>query len=353
MRTVGIVGGGILGSWTAHALRARGFSVTLFERDGLDSPKAASFAAGGLLCPFSELESAEPLIARLGARSLSLWETFHQQSKDFYFRRQGTLVLVHASDRNELQRLRHRLDHLGFNDAATLIDKSTIRDLEPGLATGITTGLYFPDEGQLDPRTAHQSLQKAFVKAGGKVVFRDVTEMEPGRLFAEESQEFDWVIDCRGLAAKKDLPHLRGVRGERLTLRTPEIVLNRSVRLLHPTIPLYLAPLENARFVVGATMLESETEQKITVRSMVELLSAAFSIDTRFAEAEVVESVVGHRPAFPDNLPAVEIQNGLIRMNGLFRHGYLISPALAEEVAQYLCDQNTSSFSEGALCKFA
>lgn len=353
MSTVGIVGGGILGSWTAYALRSRGFSVTLFEKDGLESSTAASYAAGGLLCPFSELESAEPLIAQLGMKSLPLWAEFHQKSKDFYFRRQGTLVLAHSSDRNELQRLKNRLEYLGFSDAATPLDKSTIKELEPGLETGISSGLFFPGEGQLDPRSAWKALQKTFVAMGGEIIRREVTAIEPGRLVAGNSLSFDWVIDCRGLEAKADLPGLRGVRGERLTLRTSEVVLKRSVRLLHPTIPLYLAPLEDRRFIVGATMLESETHQKITVRSLVELSSAAFSIDTRFAEAEVEETVVGHRPAFPDNLPSIEIQTGLVRMNGLFRHGYLISPALAEEVAQYLGEQATPFFSQGDLCKFA
>ncbi len=355
MSSVGIVGGGILGSWTAYTLRDRGFSVTLFEKEvDLDASRAASFAAGGLLCPFSELESSEPLVASLGLTSLSLWSEFHQRARNFYFRREGTLVLAHPSDRGELTRLTNRLAHTGFSEMGQSVDKASIRDLEPGLETSISSGLFFPQEGQLDPRAAWKALRGALIELGVGLENGEVTAIAPGRLdCSEKSFTFDWVIDCRGLGAKVDLPQLRGVRGERLTLQSNEVILNRAIRLMHPTTPLYLAPLENKRFIVGATMLESESEQNITVRSLVELSSAAFSLDSRFAEAEILETVVGHRPAFPDNLPRIEIQKGLVRINGLYRHGYLASPALALEVTNYLLDNATQLFSKGALCKFA
>ena len=37
------------------------------------------------------------------------------------------------------------------------------------------------------------------------------------------------------------------------------------------------------------------------------------------------------RPALPDNLPRIDTELGLTRINGLFRHGWLIAPALVED----------------------
>ena len=66
---------------------------------------------------------------------------------------------------------------------------------------------------------------------------------------------------------------------------------------------------------------------------MVELLSAAYALDPGFGEAEVLELGADARPAFPDNLPRVLERDGRIHVNGLFRHGFLMAPALARQAA--------------------
>ena len=86
------------------------------------------------------------------------------------------------------------------------------------------------------------------------------------------------VIDCRGFAARDALPELRGVRGEMLLVRTREISLRRPVRLLHPRIPLYIAPRADGVFMIGATMIESADQGGVSVRSAIELLSAAYAL---------------------------------------------------------------------------
>ncbi|MEM7238031.1 MAG: FAD-dependent oxidoreductase, partial [Pseudomonadota bacterium] len=82
-------------------------------------------------------------------------------------------------------------------------------------------------------------------------------------------------------------------------------------------------------FMLGATMIESADRGRITARSMLELLGAAYALHPAFGEADVVEIGVDARPAFPDNLPRVVRQNGRIHVNGLYRHGFLLAPAMA------------------------
>lgn len=72
------------------------------------------------------------------------------------------------------------------------------------------------------------------------------------------------------------------------------------------------------------------------MRSALELLGAAYALHPAFAEAEIVEAGAGVRPAFADNVPKVAVQGRTIYVNGLYRHGFLLAPALAELVAQYL-----------------
>jgi glycine oxidase len=143
----------------------------------------------------------------------------------------------------------------------------------------------------------------------------------------------DVVLDCRGYAAAGDLADLRPVRGEMLVLRQPEISLSRPIRLLHPRFPVYVVPRGDGVFMIGATMVESDARIGVTARSTMEMLSAVWTLHPAFGEAEIVEMGANLRPAFPDNLPAWRQDRGIWRVNGLYRHGFLLSPAVARRVA--------------------
>ena len=69
----------------------------------------------------------------------------------------------------------------------------------------------------------------------------------------------------------------------------------------------------------------------MSVRSSLELLSAVYSMHSGFAEARIVNMVTNCRPTLKDNLPAITQDKRLTRINGLYRHGYLLAPAVVEE----------------------
>ncbi len=146
--------------------------------------------------------------------------------------------------------------------------------------------------------------------------------------------EFDAVVDCRGYGARADLPDLRPVRGEMLLVRTREVKLGRPVRLLHPRIPLYITPRADGVFMIGATMIESGDTGRVSVRSAIELMSAAYALHPAFGEAEVLEMSAELRPSYPDNEPRIVEANGRIYVNGFYRHGYLLAPHFAVQTAE-------------------
>ena len=132
------------------------------------------------------------------------------------------------------------------------------------------------------------------------------------------------------MGAKNQLANLRGVRGEVLWVHAPEVNLKRPVRLMHPRYKLYISPRSGNRYVIGATEIESESMQPVTVRSSLELMSALYSVHSGFAEATVLHAYAHCRPAMPDNLPIIHCEEGLLMVNGLYRHGYLLSPHVVE-----------------------
>jgi glycine oxidase len=218
-----------------------------------------------------------------------------------------------------------------------MVAKNELKTLEPQLDSCFAEGLYIPDEGQIDSRGALQALVKTLKDRGIECRYNCAAPaLAAKRITAnDERHDFDLVIDARGYGAKDDLADLRAVRGEIIRVHAPDIRFNRPVRLLHPRYPLYVVPHADGEYVIGATSIESEDASPMSVRSALELLSAAFALNAGFGEARIIDLSVGLRPAFPDNLPRIICEPGLLRVNGLYRHGYLIAPKLAEIVCDY------------------
>ena len=96
--------------------------------------------------------------------------------------------------------------------------------------------------------------------------------------------------------------------------------------------------------MIGATMLETGGKYRVTVRSAVEMLNAAYALHPGFAEAEILELGSDARPAFPDNLPRLRRRGNTLYANGLYRHGYLLAPAVARMAADHLLDGQKPEF---------
>ena len=118
--------------------------------------------------------------------------------------------------------------------------------------------------------------------------------------------------------------------------------LTRPVRLLHPRYQLYIVPKPNHEFVVGATQIESEDSSPVSVQSALELNSALYTLNPAFAEARIIEMQSNLRPALNDNRPQIQHEAGLIKVNGLYRHGYLLAPVVVQYTLALLLDTVTT-----------
>jgi glycine oxidase len=312
---VTVIGAGIAGAWQALLFAKAGHEVTLFERSDAGMTQATSHWAGGMLAPWCEREASEPVITRLGIRSLELWRG---EFPDAPFN--GSLVVSHPRDRADYERFAK------LTTGHQRLDAGAVMRLEPSLDGRFRDALFFPDEGHVEPRAVLPELHQRISASGGTIHFD--SEQRPDDLDGI-------VIDCRGLFARDSEPGLRGVKGEMVIVETDEINLSRPVRLIHPRWPLYIIPRANNQFMIGATSIERE-DDGVSVRSALELLSAAYAVHPAFGEARIVEIGSGLRPAFPDNLPRIAIHNRKIAVNGLYRHGFLLAPALAELTLGYV-----------------
>lgn len=331
----GIAGAGIIGRLLAHALQKVGWHVTLFDHN---SERSCSTVAAGLLTQFSELEKNDQIIYQLGNDAIfSHWpRVLADIGEEIYFRQNGSLVVSHSRDHAELRRFCSILSNkLPQNESMQLLNREKIVELEPELAA-FDHGFYFANEAHLDAQAVFAGLghylqgvrwiQNAFVDCvrAGEIVCQDAVE------------KFDIAFDCRGLGAKAHFNELRPLRGELVWLHAPGVLLSRPVRLLHPRYCLYVVPRPGGRYLIGATEIESSDCSEISVRSILELLTAAYTIHSGFSEARVLQTATHCRPTLPDNLPKIIYADGFLAVNGLYRHGYLIAPSLVADIMHWL-----------------
>lgn len=311
---VAVVGAGVAGLCCATELQVQGAQVMLYERSEAIGSQACSWFAGGMLAPWCERENADEAVLQHGKSALHWW----RQHTDC-LQEAGSLVVASARDNVDLKYFSKRTSGYQWQDADAL------SALEPDLAGRFMRGLFFSAEAHLNPRDAINYLAKRLVDKGAQLHLS--TLVEPEELDA------DVVLDCRGYSARDNCKGMRGVKGEMLILRSEEVALQRPVRLLHPRIPLYIVPRANHHYMVGATMIENAQRRRFSARSMLELLGAAYALHPAFAEAEIIETGVDVRPAFEDNLPRLRRRGRVLQVNGLYRHGFLLGPALAKMAA--------------------
>ncbi len=341
-----IVGAGLMGRLLALALAKRGAKVDLFDRGDASANESAARVAAAMLAPLAESAITEDSVVRMGIYSLPRWkELIEDLSSPVFFQQDGTLILWHRQDAAEAERFTNHLDknclHNSQLNPPKRLNEQQLRDLEPGVTDRFTQGLYLPHEGQLDNRQLLDALLVEPNTFGVKCHWNTKVNTDALR----NDSAYQCVIDCRGNGAKdawsSNENTLRGVRGEVIRLYAPEVKLRRPTHLIHPRYPIYIAPKENDVYVVGATEIESEDLSQMSVRSAMELLSAVYTVHSGFAEARILEMATQCRPTLKNNLPEVLINKekgmpDLMMINGLYRHGFMISPAVLDATMEIL-----------------
>jgi glycine oxidase len=316
---VAVLGAGISGLCCAYALQAAGYDVTIYDPAGFPAHNA-SFIAGGMLAPYSEIDHMDMTWVRAGVSAIDLWKSIAGTlGADIEFSQEGSILVSHAKDAHMLDRFTAHLPH----DAMTVCKAN---ELEADIV--FDRGVYLPQEAHLHPQKTMQALC---------VYLSERVHMIAENKSMQQAQaEFDEVIDCRGLASESQASELRGVKGETAIVRNPEFSLLRPVRIMHPRYPLYVVPRADHVFMIGATVIESDANETVSVKSSMELMSALYMLHPSFGEAEIIEFQAGLRPSYRDNLPRVSVTDGVVSVNGMYRHGYLFAPIMANAVVKAL-----------------
>ena len=339
-----VLGAGLMGRLLAVTLTQAGHPVRILDAGPPDGSGAAAWVAAAMLAPLAESAITELNVVAMGQYALSRWPgLIAGLRRPVFFQQKGTLILWHRQDAAEARRFGGLLAATGrampeLPQPLTL-DGEAIASLEPALARRFHEGLYLPGEAQLDNRQLLGALTETLGDLGVAIEWRTALSLE--QALDIQDRQGGWVLDCRGLGSQGEWrapgQTLRGVRGEVARIHAPDVTLQRPTRLLHPRYPLYIAPKEDHVFVIGATEIESDDLSPASVRSTLELLSAAYAVHPGFGEGRILELATRCRPTLPNNLPAVwEVRPRVLQVNGLYRHGFMISPALHDAVLEWM-----------------
>jgi glycine oxidase len=344
---IAIIGAGLAGRVLAWRLNEcnQDMEITLIDQHDRHH-KGTGLVAAAMIAPFTEAATTEAITQHLGVRSYELWakwlveleSTTHQKVS---FNQQGTLVVSHTQDDASWQRFQMKANAMIAEEHVQALDQQNLHKLEPELAHNFSKGLFFPEEGVINNQTLYPALNDYFDQSSA-IEWHESLEINLdesanyGIIDGFNDCVFDYVFDCRGNGARADLTQLRSVRGEVVSVYAPEVNFTRAIRLMHPRYPLYIAPRGDHHYIIGATQLENDNDGPITIRSGLELLSALYSLHPGFGEAQIIDMLSGLRPTFNNNLPEVFQQGRLVRINGLYRHGYLFAPALINDLITQL-----------------
>lgn len=317
---VAIVGAGPMGLVTALMCLRAGLKVAIYERQA-DFAGSPAWNGTGVLAPDCEADAADATIVDLGRRSIELWPTL---IPGITFN--GALVLGNRRQPTAID------DYSTFVLNYEWIDEEGIAALEPSLAAIYTRGMYFPQAAHADPRIMFTNLRDVLEAGGVRIRFDWVGTID--------SLQAERIVDTRGLGARDRFPELRAVTAEMAQVRSHKVELSRPIRLLHNRHSLYVTPRGQGVYVIGATTVDDD-RSGVSVRSAGELMMHAVSLLPAFADAEVIELRSGLMPVLMNGVPKVQVGERVIAVNGLYRYGWMVAPAIAEDLLRVIYTQAT------------
>lgn len=348
MNDVLVIGAGIAGLSVAWRISQLGFNVQILEADPSGRrPGAPSPVAGGMLAPSAEVQFEEMGLYHVACESLSRWPSFADELKtetglDVGYRTEGTLIVaVDRDDAEALSRLFRFQQSQGLN--VSWLTPEEALEAEPYLSPRIAGAIHSPDDHQVDVHAVLAALSAAVARHspfrfGARVVAISPDKNSPSvtldngeilRARVLVVATGAWSRDIDGLRAP--LP-IRPVKGQMVVLRGDKhFRLNQVIRTLRG----YLVPRADGRVMVGATAEEMGFDNRITAGAVYRLLENAVEAVPGVEELEIEDTWVGFRPAARDHLPVIGwgLGDGITAAAGLYRHGILLAPLVADELA--------------------
>lgn len=359
IRSIAIVGAGIIGLSTALELADRGIRVSLYENQW--PPRGASWAAAGMLAPAFEAAAApgtHPRLFELCNESARLWQDWSSRLEARSGQSAGFVPgpsLAVATTSEQAALLHAVKTKLSGHELAPEDCLSRVEEIEPSVGAQVRAALLLPSDGQADNRATMEALI-ACVEAHDNI---DICEREaPLRISAGNLDHAGhdatlitagWrsaQVDVDGEERRQALSVLEPLfseivayGGQMLAVAPVEDGPRLTVRCGH----VYIVP-KSDRIIIGATTEPGRTRLEPDCSTIERLYQATTEICPALSEAEIIESWAGVRPGTQDHAPILGETSipGLYIAAGHFRNGILLAPLTAQIMGDLIVDRKQS-----------
>lgn len=352
---VAILGGGVVGLFTARRLAREGWSVTLFDARRVGG--GASGSSVGVLQAPRLSQSAFSRLSREGGDSYGgiANELFQETGIDTGYRLCGCIHLRHEMPDDPGRELAFWRDS---GVEASWRDRSRIEELIPGYGGDEAFGLELDREAVIDPASLLEALRDSCLRSGVELV-EETGRLELVERSGRATLPEPWAsrlgrrtrvvvtAGCWTPGVVEALPSrqvaLEPVRGQAIELDLPPPACVVHFSLSGSGNAYYLVPKSEGRTWVGSTVEEVGYDESTTTHGLAELLVAARTILPAATEESVSRHWAGLRPKamrlggpFIGRWPGID---NLWIAAGNFKTGIIQAPA----TARILCDAMTGA----------
>lgn len=330
-----VVGGGIIGALTAHALVQKGFDVRVLDagRSGAATP----VSAGILFSIFDrEDDSVWASLARYGhAAYPRLCANIESETG---FERRGLLVIDREAKQTEQWAKAHGLD-------CEILTSSECGRRFPQLAAPGHDVALMPEVAQIDPRRFMEVFRSRLQDDGVRWESARVSGIlqDGNRVRGVSNGKQEWPAEQIVIAAGAWSTELQQAAGSesRIRPRRGQIVAWRSADAGNLPVVLdghrYLVPRENGEVLVGATNEDVGFDAGVTVQAKAELTDFARRWCPDLLAAEPDTQRAGLRPEGEASGPRIGAHGkirGLFFNTGHYRHGIVCAPGAAAQLVE-------------------
>ena len=354
---VAIVGGGIVGSSAALALRRMGLKVVLLERD-LCGSRSSGVNYGGVRRqgrPLSQLPLAQ--------RAHEIWGRLPELiGTDGEYVRSGHFKIARsAADMASLERY-HAMSQ-GFDLDLELITGERLRELCPWLGAKAVGGSLCPEDGQANPRLVSPAFARAAERAGALVFERTPVDEVIGdrngftlrsRNSAANTLEVHapLLLNCAGAWAGQ----LAAQFGEPVPMRSghPAMAVTEPVpHFMDWSLGvegggIYCRQVARGNLVLGGgSGLALDVDRARSDREAISALAdRAIELIPALRDAQLIRTWSGTEGYLPDREPVLGCSRtmpGLIHGFGFAGAGFQIGPAVGEVLAELAREGRSST----------
>lgn len=288
---------------------------------------------------------AVSLLREMGIESLRLIEDLASSGTiDVEFQRNGALM-VYLSKEN-LARHTEDLERIGGSQLHfKVLDPEECRRFEPGLSKDLAGGVFFEDDGWVNPMKLLEEMRRLIVESGALVISEEVDRVEvkdgevkglvlgDSRLLADEFVFAVGTSSSKLLGREVSIP-IAPAWGHTITLAPGRVRIGRPVNFGDQRVALSQTSSGSMRisgfFELAPTDFRPSAERYEWLKRTASIMIPGID------ELNVQELWSGMRPCTPDGLPVIgrisRLRNAILA-SGHCREGVTLAPAAGRIVA--------------------